>query len=96
MSGLDVAPEDVPSEEPVERRGGKTKEHVRKIKEKIETLSEDPKIQENLEAIKGKLESLVKDCENTARERPFEAIGACFLVGLLVGIIVGVTVGKKK
>jgi len=96
MSGRDNAPDSVASEGPEEKRLGKVKEPLRKIKEKIETLSKDTDVQESLEDIKGRLGSLARDCESTAREHPFETIGACFLVGLVVGIIVGVTVGKKE
>jgi len=96
LRGSNTAPEDVASEGPVEKRTGKSKGSLRKIKEKINTISQDADVQESLDEIKGKLESLAEDCENTAREHPFETIGACLFAGLVVGIIVGVVVGKKE
>ena len=96
MRRPNTTPEDVASEGPVEKRSGKTKGSLRKIKEKIETISKDADVQESLEEIKGRIESLTEGCESTAREHPFETIGACFLVGLVVGVIVGVAVGKKE
>lgn len=95
MSELETTAGEVTQEVPAKKLDVSLRESLRRIREKIETFSKEAKIEELLEQIKEELETLVKDAENSTREHPLEAIGTCFLAGLVIGILVGTMIGKR-